>query len=344
MFRTIAAIASCFMLFVLAGCGKRSVIAESIPDGENIFFTSQGRLFVTGGTNIFEISDEGNGVFAADELSDGGMFLGMAEFENYFYVLLAKFTPDPNGEKVDLREIFEPGGAKQVLYNLRRSVSEYVLLRAPLIADEPLSFEELYTFEDASMPNGMVVDQQGRLYITDTTYFPLGKIIRIDPHSSPLTMEDWLTTDDGITSPNGIAISGNKLYFTDLDLSNLTRISRQVKAVSIDVDSGKPGPIHTVFERIGPSLFDDLIIENISGENVLVVTDYFEGRLIFLVETKAGVTLLHETAPGYFACPTSVARGQGDFDSDSLLVTEKGVIFEHTSRIGNKLTLYSMGD
>ncbi len=52
--------AMCVVLSVsallLGGCGSESeTIVDGITDAENLFFTSKGRLFVSGGENIFEI-------------------------------------------------------------------------------------------------------------------------------------------------------------------------------------------------------------------------------------------------------------------------------------------------
>ncbi|MFP5304559.1 MAG: hypothetical protein ACLGI7_01890, partial [Gammaproteobacteria bacterium] len=64
-------------LCVQSSCGSKAALV-AVPDAENLLFTPDGRLFVSGGTNVFEIVAAGDG-YTAYAIHDGACnFTGLA--------------------------------------------------------------------------------------------------------------------------------------------------------------------------------------------------------------------------------------------------------------------------
>ena len=55
-------------LCVASDCGELLTLA-AVPDAENLLFTPDGRLFVSGGTNVFEVVRDGDTSVALTALS-----------------------------------------------------------------------------------------------------------------------------------------------------------------------------------------------------------------------------------------------------------------------------------
>ncbi|MGE5405284.1 MAG: hypothetical protein ACM3PP_10165, partial [Candidatus Saccharibacteria bacterium] len=83
------------LLLLLSGCASKTVVAPGIADAENALFTSDGRLFVTGGTNIYEITPSGT----VPQCDQKGNHCGLAQYGNYIYA---------NRIKVNLGAILQP--------------------------------------------------------------------------------------------------------------------------------------------------------------------------------------------------------------------------------------------
>lgn len=111
-------------------CGSKTALL-SIPDAENILLTPEGRLFVTGGTNVFEIVDTGGDLEAIPLTTGGGNFTGLAQRGN-------------------------------TLYANEFSGSLYA---ATLEADP--QFDKIYDYVNTNTPNGMAIDNNGDLYSVD---------------------------------------------------------------------------------------------------------------------------------------------------------------------------------
>ena len=181
----------------------------------------------------------------------------------------------------------------------------------------PLSDHNLPQFGNKTfqLPNGMCVDDDGYLYITDES---AGRIMRFHiVENAPTQIEDlvvWI--DEGAEAPNGIAIKGDTLYFTEC-------LKGQVKKVSIQGD-GSPGDISVLYTRSCFSIFDDLAV---FGQGVMVAS-CGEGKVIYISdgddEERRG-TVLYETRPQTFLIATSVSVGRSPmFEPGDLIVTEGG--------------------
>ena len=93
------------------------------------------------------------------------------------------------------------------------------------------------------LPNGMDIDSQGYIYITDEM---AGRIMRFhisdDDPGVVENLEVWL--DEGADTPNGIAINGDTLYFTNC-------FQGEIKKVTINED-GTPGDVALLHTRKHP--------------------------------------------------------------------------------------------
>jgi hypothetical protein len=319
--------------FVLTGCNDKYTISGNVPDAENSIFTSTGRLFVTGGTNIYEIDVDGT---ASSLCAEGKYnFTGMAQSGNYLYAVATEYRFDASEGGCSLN-IFSPTAVMDFVNCMAGMFKRSVLLCAEIVPGD-LAFTEIYTIQKTLIPNGMVADTAGRLYIADETFLPMGKIIRLTLKSpmSVLDQKTWLDPSKKVYSPNGMDIRGNKIYFTDFNIWSLKQAS--VKTVSIGAN-GDPGAVATIFERTG--LFDDLAAGTVYGTKVVAVADFFKGTVAGIKDNGVKQSSpLAETDLGLFASPSSVTFGKGpNYTGMDLIVTEKGMMFEHASNFGNKVS------
>lgn len=292
-------------LCVSSSCGEATALL-TIPDAENILFLNDGRLIVSGGRNVYEVTGNLEAGFAARALSveDCG-FTGLAEGHGLLYAVC--------------------GDSKLYAASL----------------DAELALSQIYSFTDACIPNGTVLGPDGHLYVVDEPLNPacgdeLPKIMRLRIDSQQprqiLLQENWVEgsavgglafgTDTMMRFPNGLALQGNRFWATD---------GGSVFFVDLQTD-GSAGPVTPIFFE--PTAHDDLSVT----DGQLLVTDFFGGRIL-LMDTAGQV--LQETDAGVFASPSAVMRGQPPlFRSDDILVTEKGVLGDPDGPVGNLLTLF----
>jgi hypothetical protein len=312
----------CLFVFITifsVGCGPRQTVVNNLGNAENSLFTNDGRLFITG-KNIWEIKQKESGHYAdslADDLNCD--FTGMAQYNNHLFAICFE---DEQGDAW--------------------------LLRAELTASP--EFEKIFQLTDMTVANGMGIDDQGHLYIADETLFQnKGKIIRLSLTDAPVpqvvesSRRVWLSAEEGAQAPNGITIVDNKLFFTNMDISDPQGIRNSIKRVPIEGD--QPGPVETVFSRVAlknSSIFDDLTSTDILGQTYLIVTDYLKGSILTVAADGTDQEApIYETKADKFAGPTSCILGQGlGFDEEDLLVTEGGIVLiDPNSNFGNRLSV-----
>ena len=206
----------------LTGRGA-SVLVEGIGDAENATFSSDGRLFVTGGENAYEIIRDGGGYRALSLYPGTCNFTGIVERAGFVYATCAE-GPD-----------------------LLSSVPS--LLAAPLSGKVELRV--IYTFKHLGIPNGIAFDDRGRLFVADFT--PLsGKVValELDPGAPTTVVGEEVWYGGSLLLANGLKIHRGSVYLTDLT---------DLRRIPIRAD-GSAGPPQTLATRL--SVFDDLYVED----------------------------------------------------------------------------------
>ncbi len=285
-------------LCVASTCGSKTRLV-TIPDAENLLFMPAGRLFVSGGVNVYEITRSGDGSFSATPLLAGSCnFTGLA-----------------------LRG--------EVLY---ANCFDGRLYAARLTATPQMA--AIHTLGLAS-PNGLATGPDGELYVVNgpiaTNALPAPKIVRLrlDPADPLKVMEqtDWLVLNAAQSQPNGVQVQGRMLYFSESAAPQQGRISRV--AINADGSAGTPAVLATF-----NSIPDDF---SLVGEQLLA--SYFSGGQIALF--NAAGALVSATDAMSFESPSQVRVGQPPmFAPTDLLVTEKGLIGDNDSAVGNVLSVF----
>lgn len=276
-----------------------------IPQAENSLFTNTGRLFVSGGKNVYEVvrdSAAPSGYRAVAQSAVEDNFTGIAQQGNVLYV--AAFSGALYAEHLDA-----PTPDLHVISTLNMNA-----------------------------PNGMALGADGSLYIANGPFpsgsLPNPKIERLRfAATDPLTVIDEQTwIGHGLLAPNGVRIKGNTLYLTDSSLLPLSLTV--VRRVDIQAD-GSPGPLST-FASLDDSIPDDLSADG-SG---WLLAEFTRGG-IATIDGNGNIT--GETAAHTFASTSSVRRGQPPlFSSTDWVVTEKGSLLgDGQSSTGNALSLFT---
>jgi len=265
-----------------------------IPDAENLVFSDDGRLFVSGGLQVYEVSREAGG-FSAQAIADSDCnFTGLAIQDGTLYAACA------SGE----------------LYAGQ-------LTAAPLLSP-------VFSLVDMCLPNGIAIGPDRQLYVVDATLNansqaclpPNPRIDRLainpDNPLEIISQELWLQgsaagglalgLDNQLRFPNGLRSEGSVFFGTD---------GGSIYTVA-QLPGGAAGEVIPLY--FTPTELDDL---GLLSDGILV-TDFFQGRVLLL--SKTGVEL-QSTDAGRFFSPSSVRLGQPPmFLPTDILVTEKGIL------------------
>lgn len=268
----------------LPGRTARTVLHEEVNEAENLFFTEDGRLFVSGAEDIYEIKRGADGRFTkTDYFAENCVVEGIVRSQNYLY------------------------GACWTL-QLDLSVQSYLI--GGELTERP-AFHIIGSLAKDVVANGLTVDPQGRVYVTYTT--GSGEIVRLT-FTAPLQLprkESWARD---LPNVNGIKYLNGAVYVTLLNdalASELVRIP-----VLADGSAGKP---EKLYER-WLTVLDDLA----PFEDGFIITDFLKGTLIFwhptrgaYAETPAGTfygpTALAQGRPPLFTPQQLLVPEKGNF-------------------------------
>jgi hypothetical protein len=161
------------------------------------------------------------------------------------------------------------------------------------------------------------------------TALPDPKIVRLrlDPNDPFRVVEqsDWFSAD--LQGPNGVQRSGRTLYVSNTGFGGLA----EIRTVEIGAD-GAAGESRQLLSFIG--LPDDF---SLVGEHLLVA-NFLSGQI--MLYSPSG-ELLASTGELGFSSPSQVRLAQPPlFAASDILVTEKGVLGDNTSPIGNVLSVF----
>ncbi len=196
------------------------------------------------------------------------------------------------------------------------------LLAAELKPDQTPQFQIIREI-DLVIPNGMAFDPQGRLLLADENLLGTGKIVRIqlaanDP-THVLSIDTWLDARHGVVHPNGIRMDGNAMFITDGGHVKIFQLNALGDVISQ----------RTLFSRV--TVFDDLL----PACGGAAVADYVSGTVLYV--DRNGIKK-YESTPQSFPGASSLQIGRAPlFDPYQMVITEKGMLLEGDSRIGDKL-------
>lgn len=226
----------------------RRTLVPDIPEAENLFFTPDGRLFVSGGENVFEIKRAVDGAWSKSDLFDENCLVeGITHSNGYLYGVCSMTDLDTFGDAY--------------------------LLAGELTAEPHMKI--IGRLDDLGIPNGMNTDSQGNLY---TTYSGNGTIAKL-VLSAPLELdrvEVWSKED--LPFANGLRFIDGYAYFTTLD-DWLTGHFGRIPVLP-DGSAGKAEHLFerdlTVLDDLG-TFGDDLVIAGFSAGNLLF---YRDGKIV----------------------------------------------------------------
>lgn len=283
-------------LCVDSGCGTKQRLV-TIPDAENLLFSADGRLFVSGGLNVYEIVLSGSSYIAQPLFAGSDNFTGLAIRQGVLYA----------------------NGFGGTLYAARLDA-------------RPMALAAIHA-TGLDSANGLTAGPDGELYLVNgpLTQTPAILRLRLDP-VDPLkvfSQDTWLPLTPGMSFPNGVQLRGRTLYYSESTPATPGRIRRV--AILADGRAGTPED----FASLGSSLPDDF---SLPGEELLLASYFTDGRIGLFDRNGA---LVSATDPGSFESPSQVRLGQPPlFAPTDLVVTEKGVLGENDSAVGNVLSVF----
>ncbi|WLQ15756.1 hypothetical protein O5O45_07495 [Hahella aquimaris] len=335
-----AAIAAAILPPFLSGCLEKQTLV-AIPDAENILFTSDGQLLVTGGKGIYRIDarTDANGEIAylSTELSplelDSCNYTGMAQHGDWVLTSC-----------VETRWLLIRNN-HLLAANLSHPDYRFEFVTRRDDTQDP--------FDALAIPNGVAFAPDGALLVADENFFATSGLTRItlvfpeaDSAGSPQItgfQRDWIAGERGLGSPNGVRVVGDQLFISDGDSVKRFQFDANgaIPALVIDRNGDYQTSLGVTLWREPGAIVDD-IMPYCGG---VALTSFLSGRLHYVASYTDPATgreyfpELYATPWFAFENPSALAIGQGPlFGGEDLLITEKGLLFEGKSSYGNKLT------
>lgn len=273
---------------------------KPLLNAENLTVTKGGRLFVTGSERVCEITADGTGGYVwtdiplPDDLPKTMFRNGIASDDHYLYLACAEI--DQNAQPLLTgwlpqltSRVQDALGFMLLLQAIRLCPVQSYVLQAALTAGQ-LCFSDHVALPGKCFANGLDVDGKGNVYVASD----LG-IHRVSSEAWTAPKEDkikpkederkklWHRTEP--LAPNGVKISDDKLYFTQLVKTPL--LSSTVTEMALDKEP------KVLKEGLCPQtgvMYDDFDIVEDGGFVVAAVSDLtnmlgaFAGALMFFRE------------------------------------------------------------
>ncbi len=217
--------------------GSAKTLVDGITAAEDLLFSGDERLFVTGNDGVYELTRDPSGTVQAANLLAGQscVFTGIVEVLTTLYAVCADYT------------------------------NSYLYAAALAGAPAAPTFRKVYTLTGTVLANEIAADPDGRIYVAASLQ---GKILRLQlSPTDPFTVsaqETWLSTPSGIF-PNGVKYLDSRIYWTD-------SLGGSVSQAYILRD-GTAGPIST-FIDLDDGFFDDLYV---NSNGTVLVASYLLG-------------------------------------------------------------------
>ena len=317
-----------------SGCVDKQTITH-VGDAENILFTDSGRLIVSGGDNIYEVTAS-SGSYKTEPLFLDGRgnerecnFTGIVQKDNWLISSCVE--------------------TKWLIFTNNHLV-------AANLNESPLRFNQISAnsndpYDSLFLPNGLALAPNQDLLVADYNLFATAGVARISldfTGNQPQIIDiekNYVGVNHGISTPNGVRVDGNHLFVSD---------GNAVKRFAFDENGGVPTHVEknglteaneTLVWKGGLATIVDDIMPYCGG---VAITSYLGGKLIFVKqeldnEGNERFVELADTGPLAFNSPSSMAVGQAPlFSGYQLMVTEKGLLQETGSNFGNRLSAMNM--
>ncbi|WP_196139548.1 hypothetical protein [Aliikangiella sp. G2MR2-5] len=179
-----------FLSLLLNACYIKQEVAR-LAEAENLFFTDDGRLFVSSGEGFYELLKNAvNEEYQLKVISDFECaFAGITQLADTLYTVCSEI---------------KLVNAKKHLLALDLNARDSKLLK---IAD----------ISELDLPNGLTGDGESTLYLANTAYLGSGSISRITVNQKEVNSieHNWANGNHNVFHPNGIKFVENSLWFSD---------------------------------------------------------------------------------------------------------------------------------
>eukprot|EP00002_Diphylleia_rotans_P020735 TRINITY_DN4024_c0_g1_i2.p1 TRINITY_DN4024_c0_g1~~TRINITY_DN4024_c0_g1_i2.p1 ORF type:complete len:330 (-),score=59.29 TRINITY_DN4024_c0_g1_i2:99-1088(-) len=231
--------------------GDVSVVLDPIPDAEDQIFTSDGRYFVTGGRNVYQVIRDTNNQLVATPAYDRSGSIGLTYF-------------------IGITELYN------TIYTTYYTGRTAHLTAASLNSTNP-TFSIIYNLPTV-FTNGVAADPIGKaLYLADTLASTIS-LVRVDPNNPLRVVEYRVVLTEVINGPNAIKHFDGVLYITNPTTLYTTSILRDGSLTTPTI----------LFQLDGGGVLDELTfindgqyiaIANYPGDQILIL-DRLRGNII----------------------------------------------------------------
>lgn len=291
---------SILTISLLSACVDSTTIAP-LPDAENLYFSSDQRLFATGGDGLYHIvqAETESGFDSIPLMNDGCSFNGITEFKGWLFSACVKLT-----------------GRTLMAFDM----------------SDLSNVHEVGSLTGFAIPNGMeTLAEEGALLVADENFFGqagVTKAVIIFEDGIPKLGElehQWIGEDENVSKANGIRREGNQFYLTDLGQTKLVVLEGEQQLSEATILSDE----FTIYDDLTPYC------------GGVVVTDFIFGNLIYITADHEKIFSTRDFSFAFPAAILPAQGDLFSDFGEGFIVAEKGMFFETNSDFGNKLVFVS---